>query len=270
MSWPQKREGFLRVLRAALLAAGLLFLWIELILWFLNLRRNEGEVAAVILVVLGAVPLAGLRNIRTRHRERQIQREAERWLLDRQAGRSRRTTPWTARLLLTLPSILALLFFLFEPEMIGMWQHLLHPGPLKIGQYRIATPVTSILLSLPDWEHPEQQWIMNEEGIARMGRHPYMALGRSLWYMGFSTTAPLEAHPLSARRFPEFLETRRAAVADREFICHDLQYNGLHFHPVTIACSGADDSFHIHFQADAKRVRDFYEFLQRNVWLEKH
>jgi hypothetical protein len=86
--------------------------------------------------------------------------------------------------------------------------------------------------------------------------------------MGFSNAA-LEAYPLTARRFPEFLATRTATVAGRTLICQELQYNGTYFHPVTIASSSADDNLHIHFEADTKREPAFYEFLQHKVWIDK-
>jgi hypothetical protein len=154
-----------------------------------------------------------------------------------------------------------------EPETIGIWQHLLHPSAFRLGDYRISTPITWVIYAIPDREHAEELWMMNAEGIARMGRHPYWAIGPYvIWDLGFSTTTPLDPHPFHVDRFPEFLSTRKATIGEREVTCQEYQYLGRHFHTVIIACSSAEDNFHIHF--DGWQVPPFYDFLQHSVWRE--
>jgi hypothetical protein len=261
----------LRSLGLLPIAGLLLFAWIELILKLLNLKGTGDELGPVIFVILcdliGALLVIIFRNVHAKQRGRVIEKHAAAWLRNRRSNLGNRCS-WRSRVLLLVPSALAVLFFLFEPETIGIWEHINGQGDIRVGEYSISTPVTWIRYTLPDRESPNEQWVMMALGAARMAHHPYWdRIGpQVIWQIGFSTRNVFDPHPFQARRFPEVLSKRTTLIADREGLpCEEWQYGGTYVHLARIACSIPENNLYIHAEGDLTKMNVFYEFLQRHT-----
>ena len=260
----------LRIFGLLAVAGLFLFVWIEFILKLLNLKGTGDELGGIAFVIFcdlaGALLIIAFRSIKTKRREQRILRSAAAWLRNRERGRNNRR-PMRSRGLLVIPSVLALLFFFFEPETIGIWEHVIGWGRIRVGRYLVSTPVTWITYAVPDRDSPDEQWVLNAKGAARMEHHRYWPrIGQVIWSIAFSTQNTLDPHPLQARRFPEVLSKETTAIAGYIPVnCEQLQYLGRYVHSVRIACSVAEKNLYVHADGDLRKLNVFYEFLQHNV-----
>ncbi len=86
---------------------------------------------------------------RHRRRDRWIQDEAQRWLAKRSSQPRNAVGIWSSRvrrMLLFLPSFLALAVFLFEPEAMGIVSHIFD-GQSDLNDHRLHLPYTSFVRS---------------------------------------------------------------------------------------------------------------------------
>jgi hypothetical protein len=121
----------------------------------------------------GNIVIAGvLIYFRYRRRGLWIKEEAERWLANRSEKSTAPARGWSLKArcrLLWIPSVLALLVFLFLPETMGIVSHLFSGRTFKLNTHRLRPPLTSFISSRQDLYLSA----LIGRGIARVGPQPY-------------------------------------------------------------------------------------------------
>lgn len=109
-----------------------------------------------------------------RHRRRSlwIKEEAERWLANRSEKLTAPARGWSRKArcrLLWIPSVLALLVFLFLPETMSIISHLFSGQTFKLNTHRLRPPLISFISSRQNLYLS----VLMGRGIARVGPLPY-------------------------------------------------------------------------------------------------
>lgn len=262
------------VLRAVLLVWGLFFLWGELFLRAINLRRNHiGILATTLFLVVCALLLklpTIVRTIRGRH-ERSDADERISSTLNMRRDRF----PLHRRVWLASPVAIAVLVLLFEPEAVGLCQHILHPGRLRISNYEITRPLTSIILRTSG-DASDVLTVMKARGMARMPHEPYWFwLYEDSEFSLWQSSTPDFSRPPSPHPFETHLHedtsTLTQTIAKQDATCWLFTYRYSHsdlpsrsLGPVAI-CTTRDGLFHARFDGRALELPAFFDFLQRRV-----
>lgn len=207
-----------------------------------------------------------------RRRGRWIEEEAERWLAERSA-RFRKPESTGAkkirRAVLWLPSLLAIVVILFEPEAMGVVSHLFFVGrTVRLSEYRVRTPLTSFLIY---WGGAPSLNLMIGRGIFRAGLSAWWRNGyqfESLYFNArpISGDSDFRSYIYGYTRNERVVSERIVPFANGTLTCREIGYFGKFARSPDVAdvrCLSSERDFRAEFYGSRKDVNNFYELLER-------
>ena len=232
-----------------------------------------GSVQAFALVTGNAVLLILLLHYRSETRDRWINDEAHKFLVNRSLeGVS--ASPWrkkARRGMIWTPTLFVLLVFLFFPEFLGIVSHL--SGRPTLDHYRLEIPLTWIIAdtsaSYVDSKLVGSEiWIVTGRGIARAGLAAYWRKEEHVSEMTFSS-APYDPNDVWLPAHPKVLSEREVPLGNELLTCWDIiPYPDTRPKPMDpafaeIICPAGKDGFRAHFSGWRTDSPMFYKTLQR-------
>jgi hypothetical protein len=218
--------------------------------------------------VFGNILMIGLLiYVRRRTRDKWIRAEAEKWLVERASragsnGHLRRRK--LQRGMLWIPSAVVLTVFLFLPEAIGIGSHLFCGRFVRVGQYRLKTPLKWIVAGHDN----SSAWVIGAKGIGRVGFRTYWLKNAPVSEMVVSvspySSAPSEWYLAHAK----VLSKQSLQLVHEKLICWDIvsyadtRPNAMDPRAAEILCSSERNDFQANFIGQRSDSPTFYEILR--------
>jgi hypothetical protein len=223
---------------------------------------------AVIGAVLGliagnAVVVGSVLYYRYKTRNRWVQAEANRWLArrSRQPSDTYQRRKKLVRRLLWIPSLVAMVVFLFLPEAIGIVQHLSNTGAASLNHHRIQVPLTWCFRSGGNY-----LVATTEKGIGRVGPLQYWRGDPPISEMRFfALSGPSKSRPYDEPPERAITSSRRTLPFGMEMLtCWEI-VAARHYLPpqVSIQCTSSMNDFIATFEGRRADVSGFYDLLER-------
>jgi hypothetical protein len=224
-------------------------------------RRGPGandvgdvEQSLFTLAFIGSNLLIPILLIYYRHKRRDLwlREEAERWLAERS---SPRTQLWRRRLrpLLWIPSTVALVVFLFLPELMGVTSHLYSGSTFILNGHRIHPPLTSFIRG-----NDVGVRALIGRGIARVGFREAFS-SQLLFYAATKTDKPLSLYSNEVA-----LETRTLPFGRETLTCRHIGWKSdpKQSEFINIRCIASTNDFGATLWGSPADVNIFYRVLQ--------
>ena len=224
----------------------------------------------LVIVIVNVIMFGALKIYRHRTRKQWISAEAKKWLSIPARERIGPIASRRRKLLagiLWIPCVLVLMVSLFASEATGIATHMFQSGTVVLGQYRIRTPLTWVILS----DQKSYLWTIATPGIGRIGFKRYWLRETPVSEMSLYPVPHPE--PQLTKNVPldgqTVLEKRSIQFGKQTLTCWDLIHNNkfVGSYPTDpaiadIACSTENDDFYAHFSGWRGDTSAFYETLQ--------
>ena len=204
-------------------------------------------------------------------RNRGVELDFAERLRQRQLPEHSRQTSTSRRALaasLSIPFVMVLVVFLFLPETWAIASHVIHPGKVILGDYRVAVPWTSIAL----WNDSDSAYGVMTRGVMRARlRFPvpplFNRMTLSSWQ--FTLEPKIEASRAAQERwfseYNDIVESREVAFAGGTITCQRMKVKGaIESWPelAHLACRGTQD-ISVTFFGESRDVEAFYRLLSQ-------
>jgi MFS family permease len=270
--------GILAVGAVGVPAAIGLLVALALIADWVSSITSSSSITTVVFVVLlllvgGSIALRLFKLVR-KAAQRNIQIEADNWLVNRRSGMDSSERRWKLRGILAaswIPSLMVLLVFLFLPEVWGVLSHAVQPRAGQLPGYRVAIPITWIVLNYEEQPIDGRAWVTGLAGRG-MGRGvtPYLDIDLPLseWTIGtkqYNESRGPETLPRIPKEAP-VVEQRAVRIGSANVTCvkYPSPYQGWNIKnssTVFVSCSGAGRVY-ASFVGKDIHVLTFYSMLE--------
>jgi hypothetical protein len=233
--------------------------------------RNTILFALLLPVVLGTFAFAAYWCVKNNGKWG-IKADAAQWLADRQSAITKRERAWRSRAIrfaLSIPALIALVFFLFLPETWGILSHFAPQSSGHLSQYRVTIPVTWIVL-YRDEQSDGRSWVTGLAGRGiGLGGKPLRFDSLSSWQVSTSSLGQSETSDYD--RWPpkegDILDRRAIAIGNESLECVDYwpsyDWGPARSEAATIAhvqCSSAN-RLRASFDGRRDQLPKFYQML---------
>ncbi len=217
---------------------------------------------ATVMILGNLIIFALIIVYRWRSRNRRLKAEAEKWLRfkSQATAGTQRYAKVEGRVLWT-PTVIALIAFLFLPELAGILSHCATGRSATLNGYRIHIPLTWTIT----YKNAESVQVLYSKGIARIGVRPYLRGEEPLESVLFSID--------SINNDLLLAHSKRLSTADvrsktHTFTCFDLapfydvarhSWSSRH---ALVTCIAKTGDFYASFDGDRSDLQSFYDVLE--------